>query len=151
MTMKTFAGGLAAAALSATLLLSGCGGSEEESAADAPAAETAAPEAEPETGATSAESGESTEDHAESDDADSSGRPSEDEVATGLKTLLESTGTELPGEADQIISCMAGSLVASDMSDEGLQKIADGQAPTDAADTEAFSAALSDTSCYTGG
>lgn len=146
MTLKPLFAALSGAALAATLLLSGCGApaesEAEEPAAEAPAesgteeqpAETAAPEA----SAESDDSGESSE-----------GRPSTEEVSEGLGTLLSTQGQEMPAEADKLIDCWAKLLVDGDMSDEGLQKVADGQPPTDQADATAFQTAISDASCIT--
>ena len=55
------------------------------------------------------------------------GRPSEDEIATALKDKGNPIGASIPSSAaDDAIDCMAKALHDSDLSDDALQAIIDG-------------------------
>ncbi len=54
------------------------------------------------------------------------GRPSEDDIAKALKDKGNPIGASLPDAADDIIDCIAKVLHESDLSDDALQAIVDG-------------------------
>ena len=63
-------------------------------------------------------------------------RPSAEELATGLETIVDETGTG--GYPDDLLLCLGDVFYASDMSDEALQTVAEGSTdftdPTDGLD-----------------
>jgi hypothetical protein len=56
------------------------------------------------------------------------GRPSEDEIADSLKDSGNPIGASLPDAADDVIDCIAKALHDSDLSDDALQALVDGDA-----------------------
>ncbi len=85
------------------------------------------------------------------------GRPSTDEIATALKDADNAAGAAFTagGVSDEIVDCIAGALHDSDLSDEALNAIVDGDEDYkgDEDDTEVLSSSeLRDsiTSCVTG-
>ena len=79
------------------------------------------------------------------------GRPSEDDIAGALKE--NSTFGDLSAASDEAIDCMAKALHDSDLSDDALQAIVDGDEDYkgDKDDTEAAAAIADDfTKCITG-
>ncbi len=80
------------------------------------------------------------------------GRPSQDEIADAMKENAEfSSLTE--GAGDEVIDCLAKALHDSDLSDDALQAIVDGDEDYDEEneDTEALADAQADfAKCITG-
>lgn len=85
------------------------------------------------------------------------GRPSEGDIAKALKDSDNPAGQELGGSeiGDEVIDCFAKALHDSDLSDEALQALVDGDEDFEAkgddeniADDKDFQAAV--TKCFTG-
>jgi len=56
------------------------------------------------------------------------GRPSEDDIAKALKDKGNPIGATIPEAADDVIDCIAKALHDSDLSDDALQALVDGDA-----------------------